>query len=186
MESKQEVSSIITQYLHEFKGEDHRDLLSFTSDNELLFTRKNFNGHITASAFIIDATCTQLLLLKHKLYDRYLQPGGHIEQDDTNILEAALREASEETGIPQDELLYIPVTAQHIPIDIDSHYIPPNALKNEPEHVHHDFRYLFVYEGNKNLVVPINESRGAKWIDLSQLENEEIFSTVVQKIKLFR
>ncbi|MEJ7674421.1 MAG: hypothetical protein WKF59_17425 [Chitinophagaceae bacterium] len=34
-------------------------------------TRSNFNGHITASAFIADAGAKQMLLLKHKLYNRY-------------------------------------------------------------------------------------------------------------------
>jgi len=33
-----------------------------------------------------------------------------------------------------------------IPIDIDTHYIPENKKKDERQHFHHDFRYIFIYD----------------------------------------
>ena len=109
MESKKDVSNMLKEYLQEFESENHDDLICFLDYNDLLFDRRNFNGHITASAFIINADKTEILLLKHKLYDRYLQPGGHVEKEDASILNAALREASEETGIAKEELIHVPL-----------------------------------------------------------------------------
>ncbi len=183
MENKQDVQHILEAYLNQFPNEDHQQLHNFLKDNEQLFNRRNFNGHITASAFIADAAAKKVLLLKHKLYDRYLQPGGHVEKEDISILHAALREANEETGIFAKELIYIPLNAAlNIPLDIDSHFIPANNNKNEPEHVHHDFRYLFVYKGNKDIIIPQSEAKDAKWVSFSALARIKIFSVTAEKI----
>lgn len=56
-------------------------------------------GHITASALVLDATGTQAVLTLHPRFGRWLQLGGHCEHDDADILAAALREATEESGI---------------------------------------------------------------------------------------
>lgn len=51
-----------------------------------------------ASAFIINPQNKKILLVKHSDYDKWLQPGGHIENQETPE-EAAIREVYEETGI---------------------------------------------------------------------------------------
>lgn len=57
-------------------------------------------GHITASALLLDHTGTQALLTLHPRVGRWLQLGGHCEAQDADITAAALREATEESGIP--------------------------------------------------------------------------------------
>ena len=54
--------------------------------------------HFCASAYIINPENKKLLLVKHKKYNKWLQPGGHIEDNETPE-EAAVREVYEETGI---------------------------------------------------------------------------------------
>lgn len=56
-------------------------------------------GHITGSALVIDHTGTHALLTLHPRFGRWLQLGGHCEETDTDIVAAALREATEESGI---------------------------------------------------------------------------------------
>ncbi|MDH6242441.1 NUDIX domain-containing protein [Mycobacterium sp. OTB74] len=56
-------------------------------------------GHITASALVLDHTRTQALLTLHPRLGRWVQLGGHCEDIDPDIRAAALREASEESGI---------------------------------------------------------------------------------------
>lgn len=56
-------------------------------------------GHITASALVLDHTGTQTLLTLHPRVGRWLQLGGHCEDTDADIAAAALREATEESGI---------------------------------------------------------------------------------------
>ncbi len=57
--------------------------------------RETLPGHVTASAWIVDPARTQVLLLHHGKLNRWLQPGGHWEED-PDLLSAALREAREE------------------------------------------------------------------------------------------
>jgi len=56
-------------------------------------------GHVTASALVLDHTGTRALLTLHPRVGRWLQLGGHCEDGDPDIVSAALREASEESGI---------------------------------------------------------------------------------------
>ncbi|WP_197380535.1 NUDIX hydrolase [Mycolicibacterium mengxianglii] len=56
-------------------------------------------GHITASTAVMDTTGTNVLLTLHPRLGRWVQLGGHCEPDDPDIAAAALREATEESGI---------------------------------------------------------------------------------------
>jgi 8-oxo-dGTP pyrophosphatase MutT (NUDIX family) len=56
-------------------------------------------GHLTASAVVLDHTGTQVLLTLHPRVGRWLQLGGHCEPSDTSLAGAALREATEESGM---------------------------------------------------------------------------------------
>jgi len=186
MRNKAEIAGLVEIYLKQFPGEKDSTKLftDFLTRNKAdeLFTRKNFDGHITTSAFIIDAARTEILLLKHKSLNRWLQPGGHVESDDTLLL-SALREANEETGIPKVELKNVPVFPnKEVPFDIDSHYIPVNPKKQEDGHYHHDLRYVFEYTGDGNIIFNADESTGLKWVKLADLGNDETFGAVVKKI----
>jgi 8-oxo-dGTP pyrophosphatase MutT (NUDIX family) len=56
-------------------------------------------GHITASTLVVDHTGSQVLLTLHPRLGRWVQLGGHCEPGDPDIVDAALREATEESGI---------------------------------------------------------------------------------------
>ncbi|BBY17228.1 NUDIX hydrolase [Mycolicibacterium litorale] len=56
-------------------------------------------GHVTASALVLDHTGSRAVLTLHPRFGRWLQVGGHCEPDDPDVVSAALREASEESGI---------------------------------------------------------------------------------------
>lgn len=56
-------------------------------------------SHLTASSIICAPTEQQVLLTLHAKIGRWLQTGGHIEADDSSLEVAALREATEESGL---------------------------------------------------------------------------------------
>jgi 8-oxo-dGTP pyrophosphatase MutT (NUDIX family) len=56
-------------------------------------------GHVTGSALVLDHTGTHALLTLHPRFGRWLQLGGHCESTDPDIVSAALREATEDSGI---------------------------------------------------------------------------------------
>lgn len=94
-------------------------------------------GHITASAFVVDAARSRLLLIEHPVLSMWLQPGGHIEPGETDLCKAALREVYEETGYTELSVL------DPMPFDVDVHAIPARPEKGEPAHQHFDVRFLF-------------------------------------------
>ena len=89
-------------------------------------------GHITASALVVDPERGQVLLTLHKKLRMWLQMGGHCEPDDATLAAAALREATEESGIAGLTLL------PGGPVRLDRHPIPP------PCHWHFDVQYAVV------------------------------------------
>ncbi|MFR0358122.1 NUDIX hydrolase [Streptomyces sediminimaris] len=86
-------------------------------------------GHITASALVIDPERGRVLLTLHGKLRMWLQMGGHCEPDDPSLASAALREATEESGIAGLSLL------PGGPVRLDRHPIPP------PCHCHFDVQY---------------------------------------------
>jgi 8-oxo-dGTP pyrophosphatase MutT (NUDIX family) len=184
METKAEILHLLQQYAKQYPGEQTAadvitNFVQQHNDDEL-FNRKNFSGHITASAFILNEKGNRLLLLKHKFLNRWLQPGGHVDYTDASLIAAAQREAEEETGLKAAELQVVTDTI----FDIDSHAIPENLNKHEPAHVHHDIRFLF-----QSLTDEINiankESTGSKWVPLKELTEDETISRAANKIFSF-
>lgn len=185
---KNDIKNIIIQYLNFYPGEKDnlRQLLELVNDNindsTNLFNRKNFQGHITASGFIYCIEESKLLLLEHKALKKFLQPGGHVELVDGEMLDTAKREIFEETGLKDLDIVSISDDI-NIPFDINTHLIPANEKKAENEHYHHDFRYLFTIDKIEDVELDYNESTGYKWISIDELRNDEKFSYVIDKIE---
>jgi 8-oxo-dGTP pyrophosphatase MutT (NUDIX family) len=74
--------------------------LGFLAAREDTCRRSCEAGHLTASAVLLDHTGTRVLLTLHPRVGRWLQLGGHCEPSDVSLAGAALREATEESGIP--------------------------------------------------------------------------------------
>jgi 8-oxo-dGTP pyrophosphatase MutT (NUDIX family) len=88
-------------------------VLSFLAARPDGCLRECVPGHITASALVLDHTGTRALLTLHPRFGRWLQLGGHCEETDTDIVAAALREATEESGV--DDLRIDPgLAALHV------------------------------------------------------------------------
>lgn len=184
---KNNVENIVAGYLRKYPDESEKliKLCSLIKNNNMysnLFSRKNFEGHITSSAFIYCIDERKLLLLEHKTLKKFLQPGGHIETIDTRIIDAAKREVLEETGLNDFNINSIDDDTD-IPFDIDTHFIPNNDKKNEKGHYHHDFRYLFTVFKTQDVKLDYNESTGYKWVSIDELKNQERFVAIIDKIE---
>lgn len=135
------------------------NLLNHSGEQSL--SRIHPKAHFTCSAFIFSEQA-QCLALFHKKLQRWLQPGGHVELQDSTPLEAALREAQEESHLSDLLPLY------PFPIDLDIHIIP--ARKDEPEHFHYDLRYALLTKVPQEAMLS-EESTGLTWLDQKALQS---------------
>ena len=136
--------------------------------------RSCLQGHLTASAWILSSDLQAAILLHHKKLDRWFQPGGHVDGN-PNLLESALREAAEETGLQVSDF----ALASRAIFDIDAHTIP--ARPAEPKHTHFDIRYALTVDYQK---LPGNaESHDVRFVNLDQVRLFNNTSSVVRLVK---
>lgn len=132
------------------------DYLQFLDTHPDAMLRACRPGHLTASALVISADRSQVLLTLHSKYALWLQLGGHCEPDDRALAAAALREATEESGIPGLELLPGPV-------QLDRHRVGCHGGS-----WHYDVEYLALAPASA-LAVRSSESTDLRWFELDAL-----------------
>ncbi|ELS56325.1 NUDIX hydrolase [Streptomyces viridochromogenes] len=114
------------------------------------------DGHITASALVIDPDRGRVLLTLHRKLRIWLQMGGHCEPEDTSLEAAALREATEESGVAGLTLL------PGGPVRLDRHPIPA------PCHWHYDVQYAVLAPPDAEHAIS-DESLDVRWFGYEQV-----------------
>jgi 8-oxo-dGTP pyrophosphatase MutT (NUDIX family) len=133
-------------------------VLSFVLARRDACQRECVPGHLTASALVLDHTGTQALLTLHPRFGRWLQLGGHCEPQDPDITAAALREATEESGI--EGLTIDPAMAA-------LHVHPVTCSLGVPTR-HLDLQFI-VHAPPGAEIVPSDESLDLRWWPLDAL-----------------
>ena len=153
-------------------------MVSFIESHTDCFERSLSIGHITGSAWLMDENYERALLTHHRKLDRWLQPGGHADGQ-SDVLAVAMREAEEESGLGEIELVSDSL------FDIDIHLIP--ARGNEAEHFHYDCRFLLRSVGSDQYSVS-EESHDLAWITLANMSRyttEVSITRMVDKVRSY-
>jgi 8-oxo-dGTP pyrophosphatase MutT (NUDIX family) len=116
--------------------------------------------HLTASALIVDPETSRVLLRWHQRQRRWLQVGGHGDPGESDPLAIALREAREETGLP-DLVAWPDARLRHVVI-CD---VAPG--KGEPAHQHADLRYLMATSAPQ-AIRPESSDAPLRWLTLAE------------------
>ncbi|MDP2104276.1 MAG: NUDIX domain-containing protein [Candidatus Gracilibacteria bacterium] len=180
------VKTLLERYLEVFTDEKNRFsvLEQQLQDNENLGTRKNFTGHVTASAYVLSPDKKRFAMIHNINLDKWLAPGGHWEEGDGEMYNNAMREVREETGLTEIDLYNWHKENNFTPIDIDTHHIPENPKKQEKEHYHHDFRYVFILKNKSAIRLQSVEVAGFKWLSIEKNDvADSSGNNVLEKIR---
>jgi 8-oxo-dGTP pyrophosphatase MutT (NUDIX family) len=130
--------------------------------------------HLTASTLVLSADGTRALLTLHARARRWFQLGGHVEPGDRSLAGAALREATEESGISE-------LALDEVPIQLSEHAVPFCGPTGDVHHL--DVRFLAVASPEAAVTVS-EESLDVTWWPVDALPDPE--ADLVELVALAR
>jgi 8-oxo-dGTP pyrophosphatase MutT (NUDIX family) len=145
---------------------------------EDILTRDNSIAHVTSSAFVVNHNRDKVLMVYHNIFDSWSWTGGHADGDE-NLLQVAMKEVQEETGIKSA----IPVSNDILSLDM----IPvrghrKNGVYVSP-HLHISIAYLLEADEKEPLVIKPDENSGVQWIPVTEIET---YSSEPHMKKIYR
>jgi 8-oxo-dGTP pyrophosphatase MutT (NUDIX family) len=173
---RQHLNELLARYAAAWPAETEiaRRFADFVHEHADCLLRTCAPGHITASAWIVDARGERALLTHHRKLGRWLQLGGHVDGEQ-QVERAALREAQEESGMRVFRFLrWLP---ELVPIDLDVHGIP--ARRGEPAHEHWDVRFWLQAEAGQD-IVRSDESNDLRWFAAAELAAATVEESVLR------
>ena len=167
----------LNTYLFQYPEEEEKinKTINFLLSDKNCFTRENWHGHFTASAWIIDSTREWVLMTHHSQLDMWLQLGGHAEGK-KDLLAVAIEEAKEESGIKNFTIL-----SENI-FDLDIHKIPKYHLA--PEHFHFDVRFILETNIQEKIIVS-DESHDVSWVKKNEVLNKNPEKSISRMMSKF-
>lgn len=172
-----------------FNEQEARDLsliLSFLKSNPDAFSRENPVAHMTASAWVVNPNKDRVLMAYHNLYDSWAWLGGHADGEE-NLLEVALREVREESGVHNVR----PVTEEIFSVEVltvDGHVKRGSYVSS---HLHLNVTYLLEADDRENLHSKADENSAVGWFGLDEAVGastepwfrEHIYEKLNQKLR---
>lgn len=145
--------------------------VDYLTDHPSGVLREDRPHHLTASTLVLSADGASVLLTLHAKAQRWFQFGGHLEPGDASVLDAASREAREESGLP--------LGLDPVPVQLSDHEVPFCG-----EGVHHlDVRFVAVAAADAVHAVS-EESLDVRWWPADALPNPD--EDLVQLVALGR
>lgn len=143
---------------------EQAEFLAALDQGAEVLSRHPLPSHLTASAFILDTAHEHVLLVFHRKGRFWVQPGGHLESEDADILAAALREATEETGLRSEQLRGLTV------VDLDHHRLS-GAFGHCRSHL--DIGVAMMTDGTPQPTVS-DESEDVQWFTIEDLPEDAV------------
>ena len=157
----------------EHQGQLREEYLAHLEHHAAGLQRSCLPDHLTASTLVVSPDGSQVLLTLHAKARAWFQLGGHVEPHDRDLAAAALREASEESGLAELDL-------DRVPVQLDVHEVPFCGGTGTR---HLDVRFLAVADPDASTAVS-GESSDVRWWPADDLPSDE--SSLEQLVGLSR
>ena len=165
---------------NEQEKNDKEMLLQYMDMFQDVLTRENKMCHFTASNWIVNHERTKILMAYHNIYQSWAWTGGHADGN-SNLLEVALKEATEETGLTNLKVLSNGIYSIEI-LTVESH---KKRGKFVPAHLHLDCCFLLEADEEAPLHIKEDENSGLKWVNKDQvieITKEKQMKSIYQKL----
>ena len=133
-------------------------MLQFMKNNVNYLERENQIGHFTASMWTVNKERTKTLMVYHNLYDSWSWIGGHADGME-NLIEVALKELREETGIKTVRLVTEDIFSLET-LSVNGHMRKGVWV---PSHLHFNLTFLAEAEETEELAVKEDENSAVQW-----------------------
>ena len=143
---------------------DKSFMLDFIEKNNDCLLRDNRVAHFTASSWIINKDKTKVIMIYHNIYNSWAWTGGHADGNE-DLLEVAINEAMEETGIHEVKPIFKEIFSLEI-ITVDGHIKRGSYV---PSHLHMNVTFLLEADDKELLIVKPDENSGVSWIPVDKV-----------------
>ena len=165
---------------------EKRIMLKYLTDFDNSLTRQNEYGHFTSSAFVLNKERTKILMIYHNIYKSWAWVGGHSDGD-SDLLQVAIKEAKEETGITNVKPVSDDIYSLEI-VTVNGHV---KRGKYVGSHVHLNLTYLLEADEAEAIKIKEDENSGVKWVPINEVVNESnerwikehVYSKIIEKMK---
>ena len=162
---KNKIESYVSK--NEQEVQDQKVMLEYIKlfkDN--ILTRENDFAHFTCSGFILNETRDKVLMIYHNLYDSWGWTGGHTDGE-KDLLEVAIKEAKEETGIVHIR----PLTDEIMSLDILPVWGHMKKGSYVSSHQHLNVSFLLIADESDVLRIKEDENSNVGWISVNEIEH---------------
>jgi 8-oxo-dGTP pyrophosphatase MutT (NUDIX family) len=165
-----ELTKTIEAYLpvNRQEEQDKKVILNYIRDyGTQVLLRDNEIAHITSSGFIMNCSLDKVLLVHHNIRDTWSWTGGHADGEE-DLLQVALKEAVEETGVKSILALSEQIASLDI-LPVFGH-IRKSCYVNA--HLHLSVAYLLTADENCEVRICSDENSGVEWFPLDRFTEE--------------
>lgn len=184
MSLKEEIENYIP--INEQEVKDKEIMIKSFQDFSDVLTRENEYVHFTASGFVVNSKRDKVLMIYHNIYNSWGWTGGHADGEE-KLLDVAIREVKEETGIKNIKVLN---NGKAIAIDtlpVASHI---KRGKYVNAHIHFSVAYLFEADEEEKLKIKEDENSNVAWQNIDNVVSlstephmKKVYAKIIEQIK---